>query len=102
MYSLKYGTVPIVRAAGGLEDTIENFDRVMLRGNGFKFYEYSSERLLEKIDEALFVYSERDLWRVLMQNGMRADYSWSASARHYVELYQSLVGVGISASNSRR
>jgi starch synthase len=102
MYSLKYGTVPIVRAAGGLDDTIENFDRVMLRGNGFKFYEYSSERLLEKIDEALFVYSERDLWRVLMQNGMRADYSWSASARHYVELYQSLVGVGISASNSRR
>jgi starch synthase len=102
MYSLKYGTVPIVRAAGGLDDTIENFDRVMLRGNGFKFYEYSSERLLEKIDEALSVYSERDLWRVLMQNGMRADYSWSASARHYVELYQSLVGVGVSASNSRR
>ena len=102
MYSLKYGTVPIVRAAGGLDDTIEDFDRVMLRGNGFKFYEYSSERLLEKIDEALFVYSERDLWRVLMQNGMRADCSWSASARHYVELYQSLVGVGVSASNSRR
>jgi starch synthase len=102
MYSLKYGTVPIVRASGGLDDTIENFDRVMLGGNGFKFYEYSSERLLEKIDEALSVYSAPDLWRVLMQNGMRADYSWSASARHYVELYQSLVGVGVSASNSRR
>lgn len=102
MYSLKYGTVPIVRAAGGLDDTIENFDRVTLQGNGFKFYEYNADRLLEKIDEALSVYSDRALWRVLMQNGMRCDFSWSASAKHYVELYQSLIGVGVSASNSRR
>jgi starch synthase len=72
MYSLKYGTVPIVRAAGGLDDTIENFDHSALRGNGFKFYEYDSERLLEKIQEALAVYAERDLWRALMLNGMRA------------------------------
>ncbi|MEK6410378.1 MAG: glycogen synthase GlgA [Acidobacteriota bacterium] len=98
MYSLKYGTVPIVRAAGGLDDTIENFERVPLRGNGFKFYEYDAERLLEKIHEALQEYAERDLWRVLMLNGMRADYSWTQSARHYVELYQRLVGVGASAT----
>ena len=98
MYSLKYGTVPIVRAAGGLDDTIENFEREPLRGNGFKFYEYDSGRLLEKIDEALLVYAERDVWRALMLNGMRADFSWSASARHYVELYQRLVGVGASAT----
>ena len=98
MYSLKYGTVPIVRAAGGLDDTIVNFDHTSLRGNGFKFYEYDSERLLEKIHEALLVYAERDLWRALMLNGMRADYSWTESARHYVELYQRLVGVGASAT----
>ena len=98
MYSLKYGTVPIVRAAGGLDDTIENFDHSALRGNGFKFYEYDSERLLEKIQEALAVYAEPDLWRALMLNGMRGDYSWTESARHYVELYQRLVGIGASAA----
>lgn len=98
MYSLKYGTVPVVRAAGGLDDTIENFDRVTLGGNGFKFYEYDSERLLEKIREALLVYEEPGLWRALMLNGMRADYSWNASAHRYVELYQRLVGVGVPAT----
>ena len=98
MYSLKYGTVPIVRAAGGLDDTIVNFDHTSLRGNGFKFYEYDAERLLETIHEALLVYADRDLWRALMLNGMRADYSWTESARHYIELYQRLVGVGASAT----
>ncbi|PYT07900.1 MAG: glycogen synthase GlgA [Acidobacteria bacterium] len=98
MYSLKYGSVPIVRAAGGLDDTIDNFDRTALRGNGFKFSEYNAERLLETIHEALLVYSKRDLWRALMLNGMRADYSWSRSARQYVELYQGLVGLGASAT----
>ena len=98
MYSLKYGTVPIVRAAGGLDDTIDNFDRTGLRGNGFKFHDYDAERLLETIHEALLVYSERDLWRALMLNDMRADHSWTRSARQYVELYQRLVGVGASAT----
>jgi starch synthase len=98
MYSLKYGTVPIVRAAGGLDDTIENFDPGTLRGNGFKFYDYSPERLLEKIEEAHLVYADSDLWRTLMLNGMRADFSWTESARHYVELYQRLAGIGASAA----
>jgi len=98
MYSLKYGTVPIVRAAGGLDDTIENFDADTLSGNGFKFYEYDAERLLEKIEEARRVFSDSKLWRALMLNGMRSDFSWTQSARHYVELYQKLVGVGASAA----
>jgi len=98
MYSLKYGTVPIVRAAGGLDDTIENFERTTQQGTGFKFYEYDQRRLLEKIREALAVYAERDQWRKLMLNGMLADYSWGASARHYVELYKKLAGVGASAT----
>jgi starch synthase len=98
MYSLKYGTVPIVRAAGGLDDTIENFDRSTGRGNGFKFYDYNSGRLLEKIYEALMVYSDRDLWRKLMLNGMNADFSWDVSAKRYVELYESLARRGASAS----
>jgi starch synthase len=98
MYSLKYGTVPIVRAAGGLDDTIDNFDRASLAGNGFKFHEYNSERLLETIHEALLVYSKPKQWRALMLNGMRSDYSWTRSAAQYVELYQRLVGVGASAA----
>jgi starch synthase len=98
MYSLKYGTVPIVRAAGGLDDTIENFDRATGRGNGFKFYDYDSARLLEKIYEALMVYADRDLWRTLMLNGMRADFSWDTSARRYVELYEKLGRRGASAT----
>jgi starch synthase len=91
MYSLKYGTVPIVRAAGGLDDTIENFDRVTGSGNGFKFYEYNSARLLEKIYEALLVYADGEAWRTLMLNCMRADYSWDKSAREYISLYENLV-----------
>jgi starch synthase len=97
MYSLRYGTVPIVRAAGGLDDTVQNFDRTTRSGNGFKFYEYESWRLLEKIYEALLVYADRHLWRTLMQNGMRADYSWSVSARRYVELYERLARRGAAA-----
>ena len=98
MYSLKYGTVPIVRAAGGLADTIENFDSTTMRGNGFKFDEYHPDRLLEKVYEAIEVYADQTLWRALMLNGMRSDFSWDASASHYVELYQRLIGVGVSAT----
>lgn len=92
MYSLRYGTVPIVRGVGGLDDTVENFNRATLSGNGFKFYEYKSERLLEKVYEALLVYSDGGMWRTLMLNGMRADHSWEASARQYIELYGAMVG----------
>jgi starch synthase len=98
MYSLKYGTVPIVRAAGGLDDTIENFDRATRRGNGFKFYEYNSARLLEKVYEALLIYANQEIWRSLMLNGMRADHSWDASAREYVELYEGLARRGAAAT----
>jgi starch synthase len=90
MYSLRYGTVPIVHATGGLDDTVQDFDRTTMSGSGFKFYPFMSSRLLEKIYEALLVYADRDLWRTLMLNGMRADYSWEVSARRYVELYEML------------
>jgi starch synthase len=88
MYSLRYGTVPIVRAVGGLDDTVENFDRVSGAGNGFKFDEFRADRFVEKIYEALFNYHEPDAWRRIQQNGMTVDNSWESAARKYVSLYQ--------------
>jgi len=88
LYSLKYGTVPIVRATGGLDDTIEQYDPVSGKGTGFKFREYSGEALLSTIQAALFAYRDRQKWQKLMHNGMVQDYSWSAAARKYVEVYE--------------
>jgi len=87
MYSLRYGTVPIVRAVGGLDDTVENFDRVSGAGNGFKFKEFSADKFLEKIYEALFAYYEPETWRRIQWNGMTTDNSWENTARKYVQLY---------------
>lgn len=88
MYSLKYGTVPVVRATGGLDDTIQEFDGV--GGTGFKFSEYSAEALLVAICKAVQTYQQRPTWTRLMQNGMKKDFSWAASARSYAEIYQEL------------
>ncbi len=87
MYSLRYGTIPIVRAVGGLDDTVENYDVVAETGNGFKFKEYRGDKFLEKIYESLFAYYDRDAWRKLQWNGMNEDNSWENAARKYVQLY---------------
>ncbi len=89
MYSLKYGTVPVVRATGGLDDTIEAFDGTS--GTGFKFYEYTGAALLDGIGRALEAFRWPRLWTRIMLNGMRKDFSWSRSAGEYAELYRSLV-----------
>lgn len=88
IYSLKYGTVPIVRATGGLDDTIKSFDGKL--GTGFKFSEYSPQALLDVIQQALGVYRQPKVWQRLMLNGMREDLSWSSSAKQYAKIYQSL------------
>ncbi|HEX6904998.1 MAG TPA: glycogen synthase GlgA [Terriglobales bacterium] len=88
IYSLKYGTVPIVRATGGLDDTIENWDPRSGRGTGFKFSEYTGEALLETVKLALKAYQDREAWQRLMRNGMGKDFSWNASAREYVRVYE--------------
>jgi starch synthase len=88
MYSLRYGTIPIVRAVGGLHDTVENFDAVRSTGNGFKFREYSTDKFLERIYEALFHYHDKEAWRRLQRNGMTIDNSWQNAARKYVQLYR--------------
>jgi len=91
MYSLKYGTVPIVRATGGLDDTIENFDRATMKGTGFKFVPYDAQEFLSTIRRALDVYQDKKTWRALVTNGMAKDNSWTASAKKYVTLYRNLL-----------
>ncbi|MGD9628376.1 MAG: glycogen synthase [Pyrinomonadaceae bacterium] len=88
MYSLRYGTVPIVRAVGGLDDTVQNWDAATGTGNGFKFGAYRADRFLEKIYEALFAYGDPDAWQKIQRNGMAVDNSWENAARKYVELYR--------------
>ena len=88
IYSLKYGTVPIVRATGGLDDTIEPWDARTGKGTGFKFTEYNGEALLKTIKEALQAYRDQTSWQVLMRNGMNKDFSWNASAREYGKIYE--------------
>jgi starch synthase len=90
MYSLKYGTLPLVRGTGGLDDSVTEFDRLTGAGNGFKFYEYDADRLLEKFYEALLTYADPETWRTLMLNAMSADFSWARSAREYLNVYRQL------------
>ncbi len=87
IYSLRYGTVPIVRATGGLDDTIENWDPATKRGTGFKFTEYTGEALLATLRTALQVYRDPESWQILQRNGMAKDFSWMASAREYVRVF---------------
>ena len=87
IYSLKYGTVPIVRATGGLDDTIEPWNPRTGKGTGFKFTDYNGEALLLTIKEALKAFRDQGSWQILMRNGMGKDFSWSASAREYVRIY---------------
>jgi starch synthase len=88
IYSLKYGTVPVVRATGGLDDTIEPWDARTGKGTGFKFSEYSGESLLLTIKSALQAFRDEASWQVLMKNGMSRDFSWGASAKEYVKVYE--------------
>jgi starch synthase len=87
IYSLKYGTVPIVRATGGLDDTIEPWDARTGKGTGFKFTDYTGEALLATIKQALLAYRDQSSWQTLMRNGMGKDFSWGASAREYGKIY---------------
>jgi starch synthase len=88
LYSLKYGTVPIVRATGGLDDTIEQFDAATGKGTGFKFKEYSGEVLLDTVKAAIGAFPDHAKWQTLMRNGMKQDYSWISAAREYVKVYE--------------
>jgi starch synthase len=85
MYSLRYGTVPVVRATGGLNDTIEE-------ATGFKFAEYSGQALMAALRSAKRAYARPDSWQAMMRRGMAQDFSWTRSAAAYSALYRKLLG----------
>ncbi len=90
MYSLRYGTIPVVRATGGLDDTVVNYNERSGRGTGFKFSEYTAPALVRTLKRALKVFGDRRKWRALQLAGMRRDFSWDVSAREYVKVYRSV------------
>jgi starch synthase len=92
MYSLRYGTVPIVRRTGGLADTVQHFDATTGQGTGIVFEHFDSEGLSWALEYALGLYQRRGPWRRLVQNGMAQDFSWSRQVREYTALYQRLTG----------
>ncbi len=95
IYSLRYGTIPVVRATGGLDDTIRDYKGGL--GNGFKFREYSKRALVEKFKEAVGVYKDKKAWEALREKAMKEDYSWERSAKRYLELYDSALGTEATA-----
>jgi starch synthase len=90
MYSLRYGTVPVVRATGGLDDTVEDFDPSTGCGTGFKFSNYTGEDLLRAVKRAVETFADQTAWRKIIKNGMSKDFSWESSAKRYLQLYRSL------------
>lgn len=91
MYSLVYGTVPIVRQTGGLADTVENYDDKTGGGNGFVFKKYDSKAMLKELKRSLKLFEDKKKWTKIMRNGMKMDFSWNASAKKYVDLYKTIL-----------
>ncbi len=90
MYSLRYGTPPVVRATGGLDDTVRDVSEA--GGNGFKFKEYSTVALVSTLRRALELFGRPDEWKTVQQAGMKEDFSWDGSAREYVKVYEEAAG----------
>lgn len=85
IYSLRYGTVPVVRATGGLDDTVRDYGEA--EGNGFKFSDYTAESLVAKVEEAVRVFKDKEAWERIQRAGMKEDFSWERSAARYIEIY---------------
>lgn len=91
MFSLRYGTVPIVRKTGGLVDTVEQYNSETGKGNGFLFDTYNAEGILWALGEALKVYNNQQEWHTLVENCMKSHLSWTDSAKIYIELYKEML-----------
>jgi starch synthase len=92
MYSLKYGTPPIVHNVGGLADTIVDYNEMTAEGTGFIFNEFTVASMMGAVTRALDLFNKKKKWSQLIKNGMKQDYSWKSSAKQYVQLFESLKG----------
>ncbi len=92
MYSLRYGTVPVVRRTGGLADTVQPYSRDADTGTGFVFDEFVPEALFQAMRACLAAFGEREAWRRMVLRGMAQDFSWERQGAHYVRLYESVTG----------
>jgi starch synthase len=90
MYSQRYGTLPIVRATGGLEDTVVDADESPAQGTGFKFRDYTPDAMLDALGRAARAFANSKTWKGFQQNAMAKDFSWDVSAREYVKVYRGL------------
>jgi starch synthase len=88
MYSLRYGAIPIVRATGGLDDSVIDFTQDVTRANGIKFQEYSARALAKALRKALAIYDQPDLLRRFRQNAMQSDFSWAKTVGEYLKVYE--------------
>ena len=88
MYALRYGTVPIVRKVGGLADTIKAFQPAKKQGTGFLFKPSETDEWITQLQKALALFPKKTIWRSLMKNGMKEDFSWDKAAKEYVRLYR--------------
>ena len=91
MIAMRYGCVPVVRATGGLADTVTNYVAKKNEGTGFTFQAYTSTACRRALQRALTAHGNKKAWRALQQRAMKADYSWTASAKAYVDLYHRAV-----------
>ena len=94
MFSQKYGTIPIVRAVGGLKDTVRDYDSAAGTGTGFVFAPYEAEALLSAVDRALAVFADKQAWAALQRRAMAMDFSWERSAKLYANLYRQISAQG--------
>ena len=88
LFSMRYGTIPIVRNTGGLADTVKHFNSETRQGNGFVFNDYRADGMMWGINTALSVFYNRPEWETLIRNAMECDFSWNRSATQYIELYK--------------
>ncbi len=102
MYSLRYGTVPVVRATGGLYDTISPFNPKKNEGVGFRFSKYDPAEFWQATKKALTFFYQPEAWQNIMKNGMAKDFNWQSSARKYVALYKKAVDGRQQAVSSRQ
>jgi starch synthase len=102
IYSLKYGTVPIVRKTGGLADTVKDWGEGLANGErtgtGFSFSGYNKNELLRTVERALEIFKDKSAWRKIQLNGMKKEYSWERSAKEYLVLYKNAVSKRKQAS----